>query len=391
MVKDEWNAFMRVMKIPPKGSGILNNLTFAVKDVFEIENHTNTAGNPDWLRTHRAAGKTAPIIDTLLKQGATFQGVTHTDELMYSLNGENFHYGTPVNPKANNRIPGGSSSGSAVCVAAGLTDFAIGTDTGGSVRIPSAYCGVFGIRPTHGIVSVEGVIPLAKSFDTVGWMTRDAELLLRIGKILFAQIGEDEQSFRHLYFPREAWELVDSEAKMTLLKATDKLAERTETKQLVDITSQGLSDWAEIFRIIQGIEIWQEHGEWIQKENPVFGPGIAERFRWAASLNRKELKPKNKLKMKIREHLSELLGDDGVLVIPTAPGEAPLRNLPVESMEQYRSKVMKLTCIAGLTGFPQVTIPVMKENGLPVGLSVIANAGQDLRLLNFVNQFRQIG
>lgn len=391
MVKDEWNAFMRVMKIPPKGSGILNGLTFAVKDVFEVENHTNTAGNPDWLRTHRAAGKTAPIIDTLLKQGATFQGVTHTDELMYSLNGENFHYGTPVNPKANNRIPGGSSSGSAVCVAAGLTDFAIGTDTGGSVRIPSTYCGVFGIRPTHGIVSVEGVIPLAKSFDTVGWMTRDAELLLRIGKILFAQIGEDEQSFRQLYFPKEAWELVDSEAKMTLLKATDKLAERTETKQLVDITSQGLSDWAEIFRIIQGIEIWQEHGEWIQKENPVFGPGIAERFRWAASLNRKELKPKNKLKMKIREHLSELLGDDGVLVIPTAPGEAPLRNLPVESMEQYRSKVMKLTCIAGLTGFPQVTIPVMKENGLPVGLSVIANAGQDLRLLNFVNQFRQIG
>jgi amidase len=95
--------------------------------------------------------------------------------------------------------------------------------------------------------------------------------------------------------------------------------------------------------------------------------------------------------MKIREHLSELLGDDGVLVIPTAPGEAPLCNLPVESMEQYRSKVMQLTCIAGLTGFPQVTIPVMKENGLPVGLSVIANAGQDLRLLNFVNEFRQIG
>lgn len=168
-MKDHWNAFVDSnLNIKPLGVGPLNGLTFAVKDVFEIKDYANTAGNPDWYRTHFPASRNAPVVDALLQQGAFLIGTTHTDELMYSLNGENFHYGTPVNPHAHNRIPGGSSSGSAVATASRLVDFALGTDTGGSVRIPSSYCGLFGFRPTHGFVNIDGVIPLAKSFDTVG-------------------------------------------------------------------------------------------------------------------------------------------------------------------------------------------------------------------------------
>lgn len=380
----QWNAFVKNdLHIKPVRSGILDGLTCGIKDVIAIKGYHNTAGNPDWLRTHDPATKNAPVIGQLLKQGAEITGTTYTDELMFSLNGENFHYGTPVNPKATERIPGGSSSGSAVAVAAGLVDFAIGTDTGGSVRIPSSYCGLFGFRPTHGVVNIEGVIPLAKSFDTVGWMAREAELLLKVGKVLIPSQASTEQEFTSFFLEEEAWSFLEEETKHLLLKAVSELEE----KRFLNITEDGLSEWANLFRSIQGIEIWKEHGEWIEQVKPTFGPGIAERFLWTRTLNQDELESKMVARMKLKVKLSELLKDNGLLVIPTAPGEAPLKNLSMEKMEQYRSRAMQLTCIAGLTGFPQITIPFVKEDGLPIGLSFIANEFQDINLLKWANQF----
>ncbi|TKC16115.1 amidase [Robertmurraya kyonggiensis] len=381
---DRWNAFVKNdLHIKPERSGILDGLTCGVKDVISIKGYQNTAGNPDWLRTHEPAAENAPVIKQLLEQGAEITGTTHTDELMFSLNGENFHYGTPVNPKAPDRIPGGSSSGSAVAVAAGLVDFAVGTDTGGSVRIPSSYCGIFGFRPTHGVVNIEGVIPLAKSFDTVGWMAREADLLLKVGETLIPPSSSEEQKYTHFYLEKEAWSFLEDETKQILLKVVSELEE----KHFLKITEDGLSEWANLFRTIQGIEIWKEHGEWIEQVKPNFGPGIAERFLWTSTLIQDELEPKMEARMKIKEKLSELLKDNGLLVIPTAPGEAPLKNLSMEKMEQYRSRAMQLTCIAGLTGFPQITIPFVKEDGLPIGLSFIANEFQDINLLEWANQF----
>ncbi|RTR31843.1 amidase [Robertmurraya yapensis] len=381
---DQWNAFVKNdLNIKSVGSGNLDGLTCGIKDVMSIKGYQNAAGNPDWLRTHEPANENAPVINRLLEQGATITGTTHTDELMFSLNGENFHYGTPINPNSPGRIPGGSSSGSAVAVAAGLVDFAIGTDTGGSVRIPSSYCGIFGFRPTHGYVDIAGVIPLAKSFDTVGWMAREADLLLKVGETLIPPSSSGEQEFTHFYLEEEAWSFLEEESKQILLKAVS----NSEEKSTLKIAEAGLSEWANLFRTIQGIEIWKEHGEWIERERPTFGPGIAERFLWTSTLNQDELEPKIERKEKIKEQLSKLLKDNGLLVIPTAPGEAPLKNLSMEKMEQYRSRTMQLTCIAGLTGFPQVTIPFVKEDGLPIGLSFIANEFQDLNLLKWTNLF----
>lgn len=174
------------LEVPGSGRGPLQGLSFTVKDVFAVAGHRSSAGNPDWLRTHEPAADHAPAVRRLLEAGADLRGAAHTDELMYSLGGENYHYGTPVNPHGQDRIPGGSSSGSAVAVAAGSVDFALGTDTGGSVRVPSSYCGVFGFRPTHGAVPLEGVIPLAPGFDTVGWIAGSAELLFKVGRVLLA-------------------------------------------------------------------------------------------------------------------------------------------------------------------------------------------------------------
>ncbi|MCM3599856.1 amidase [Robertmurraya korlensis] len=387
---DKWNAFMNDhLNIQQTESGQLKGLSFGVKDVFEIKDYRNSAGNPDWLQSHQASKQYAPVINQLLEQGACLKGTTHTDELMYSLNGENFHYGTPVNPRASDRIPGGSSSGSAVAVSAGIVDFALGTDTGGSIRVPSSYCGIYGFRPTHGLVDSKGVIPLAKSFDTVGWMTRDPNVLLAVGEVLISEGTNDMEEFSSLFFVKEAWSYVDKLTKSRYLQNIEVLKENYNT-QYVNVTKDGLVKWAELFRNTQGIEIWNEHGEWINRVKPAFGPGIAERFQWASTLNKEYLSEYEEEREVIKGQLTALLKSNGLLVIPTTPGEAPLLNLTVEEMEQYRSKTMQLTCIAGLCGFPQVTIPLMKENGIPLGLSFIANHYSDLKLLRWVQQLTNL-
>ncbi|RBW68102.1 amidase [Bacillus taeanensis] len=386
-MNDKWNAFVdQNVILEPAGSGWLHSFAFAVKDVFMIEGYTSGAGNPDWLRTHGPAEQHAPVIDRLLQHGATLKGTAHTDELMYSLNGENFHYGTPVNPQGPDRIPGGSSSGSAVAVSSGMVDFALGTDTGGSVRIPSSYCGIYGFRPTHGAVPIEGVIPLAKSFDTVGWMTRDPKLLLEVGRLLIND-QHTEGRFARLFLGNDAWELLDDEHKEALLTFVPELEELTKHSEWIEISKEGLAEWSSTFRILQGLEIWSEHGDWIQKENPTFGPGIAERFRWTSTLKVSENGQAYERRENIRHSLSTLLGEEGLLVVPTAPGAAPLLNLHGEKADQYRAKTMQLSCIAGLAGLPQITLPLAEVNGLPIGLSLIANRGQDLKLLSWANEF----
>ncbi|MBU9713907.1 amidase [Evansella tamaricis] len=388
-MKDVFNAFVRNdILLKPNRKGKLSSLTFAVKDVFQVKGIKGTAGNPDWLKTHPPAEKNASVIDLLLDNGATFVGTTITDELMYSLNGENFHYGTPINPKDPKRIPGGSSSGSAVAVSSGLVDFSLGTDTGGSVRIPAAYCGIFGFRPTHGLVPIDGVIPLAQSFDTVGWMAKDPNTLLRIGEVLLpndlkkpTHVGA---AFQTAKCPIESWELAEKGTKDVLSPVLSEL-EGVLTTVWEKISDHGLEEWSNVFKIIQGLEIWKNHGEWITKENPVFGPDIEARFKMASELELKKWGPNIGVRAEIREKVVNIIGD-GILILPTIPGPAPKINGSKEDIESRRAKTMQLTCIAGLAGLPQVTLPVTNSPGVPLGLSVIAGPGNDLVLLHWVEE-----
>ena len=383
---DQYNAFVQKnLEIEPLESGSLNGMTFAVKDVFAIKDYINAAGNPDWLRTHTPAHQHADAVLQLLNQGAKLRGTTHTDELMYSLNGENYHYGTPVNPKAPNRIPGGSSSGSAVAVAAGEVDFALGTDTLGSVRVPSSYCGLVGFRPTHGIVEMEGVIPLAKSFDTIGWMARNPETVVKVGDILIPDETQTDYRIENILVGNEAWSMLEDDVKEKLWL----FVELMDNPKGVTISDLPLSEWAQAFRMIQGLEIWREHGDWVQKVNPQFGPGIRERFTWASTIQAEECVSFFELKQKLREELSRLIGKNGVMLIPTTPTIAPVLNLSSEEVEQNRMKMMQLACIASLTGLPQVTLPLAEMNGCPIGISFIAKHHQDKALLRWAQQLYQ--
>lgn len=412
MVDNRYGAFIDPqLTVGCLGNGILDGLTFAVKDVYAVAGHSSSAGNPDWLRSHNPSKEHAAVVRQLLQSGATLRGATHTDELMYSLGGENHHYGTPINPRATGCIPGGSSSGSAVAVASGSVDFALGTDTGGSIRVPSAYCGVYGFRPTHGAVDMEGVIPLSPQFDTVGWIADRMDVLQKVGEVLlgFGRMDEKvtmsidgnlelrdnlqkniedpiQKNMGTLFVATDCWDLVAPKDVSILVDGLNRLRTGADHFLKTEIAREGLKVWMDVFRELQGNEIWTTHSTWIEKVKPVFGPDIAARFSWAASLAGKDHSIAQNKGKEISTQLCQLLGEDNCLVIPTVPGSAPLRGGDLRQLEENRSGAMMLSCIAGLAGLPQVTLPILSTNGLPLGLSVIAGHGQDLRLLSWVKE-----
>jgi len=368
-------------------SGPLAGLTFGVKDLIDIEGHVTGAGNPRWLETHEPAAATAPCVAALLAAGATMIGKTISDELAYSLNGDNFHYGTPLNARAPARVPGGSSSGSASAVAAGLGDFALGTDSGGSVRIPASYCGVWGIRTTHGILPIEGVTPFMPSFDTVGWFARDARLFARVGAVLLPPTHSDQPPLGRLLRAADAEAEADAAAMAALAPALDRLVSRFGAAPNVLVAPDGLEAWRNQFRLLSAAETWSIHGAWIDQAKPVFGPAIAERFAFAREASDRDMAPLHAARAGIGQRLRALLGVDGVLCLPTAPGPAPLRAAGGADVEAFRQRAQRLTCIAALSGLPEITIPAATVAGAPLGLSLIGPPGRDLALLALAAEF----
>ncbi|MEW5312134.1 MAG: hypothetical protein WDW38_003784 [Sanguina aurantia] len=431
-------------------AGPLSGLTFAVKDLFDVAGHVTGFGSPTWLR-HTLPLQPPP----LQSRWANLRGKTHMDELAYSLNGENVHYGTPVNPAAPGRVPGGSSSGSAVAVAAGNVTLSLGSDTGGSVRIPASYVGSLGMRPTHGRISLAGGRPLAPSFDTVGWFARDASVLRAAGHVLLGTpmppiISEDqaasEASTEHTdaasgsssgaaaeptgqenhsgtaaapapavgqsvaaafiaavnageakptcrwLVGRDAFDLADSSTGAAIYDALSVdfekimgiLGRPTEidiAHPLADQQLGSLASWLEVFRVCQAYEVWQEHGEWVSNNSPGFGPGISQRFTAASKITKEQAEAAGAQRATITAHMLTLLGKDGILSLPTAPGPAPLLQSDPATLEDWRKRMISLTCIAGLAGLPQVSLPVGFVEGCPVGLSLIGPPGSDESLL----------
>ena len=367
--------------LAPTGEGPLSGLTFAAKDVFHVADHKTGFGSPTWLATHEAAAETAEAIRRLLVAGARMVGKTHSDELAYSLTGENVHYGTPVNVRAPDRIPGGSSNGSAAAVAAGLVDFALGTDCGGSVRLPASYCGILGMRPGAGRVPLTGVIPFGPPFDVAGWFARDATVFEAVGRVLMQDETRPPPPARVLV-AGDAFALVDVAVRDALAPVVDRLADGVGARAEVTVSEEGLSKWFETFRVLQAASIWENHGEWVTCARPEFGPGVRERFEWAAALDGATVAAARARLPKIKDQLAATIADGNVLCIPTSPRVAPHKGTPVDDIEiRYRHQAMHLLCIAGLGGLPQASLPLADLDGLPLGLSLIGPPGSDAQLL----------
>ncbi len=369
--------------------GPLAGLNFAVKDFFDVAGVPTGAGSPEWLATHPVPARSAPVVDRLLKAGGKMVGKTHTDEMAWSLNGENAHYGTPINPAAPGRIPGGSSSGSAAATAGKLVDFALGSDTGGSVRLPASYCGIYGIRTTHGRIPLDGAVPLAPSYDTVGWFARSAELMATIGNVLLDGVRAPRRPSRVL-IAQDLFAAIEPRVAEALQPGLKRLTALLGTPTPVDVVGDERAAWRNACRVLQSRDAWAAHGAWVTEVKPAFGPGVKERFAAAAVMAPAEIADAEALRQRITAKMLGLI-EDGVLIAPTAPGIAPLRNSSGDALEAFRARSIELLCPAGHAGLPQLSLPLATLDGCPLGLSLIGGRGCDEDLLAIAAELARAG
>lgn len=368
------NPFITRFDTPPADAplsqGPLQGLRLAVKDLFAVAGHRTSAGNPDWLAQQQPAASTAPAVKSLLAAGAELVGMTCTDELAYSLMGNNIHYGALINPAAPDRVSGGSSNGSAVAVAAGLADIGLGTDTGGSIRVPASFCGLYGLRPSHGVVDISNVVGLAPPFDTVGWMTRDLLTLQAVGEVLLPPDQAEAQADYELWWPDDL-----PRAQADVLLARFQAAGLAVSLRLLPLELRRQA--ADAFRILQGRAAEQLHGDWVRRTQPGLAADIAGRFAMAAGLTAEE---EAGARAWLEQHQAELLTDRWV-ILPTTGGAAPRIDADARALEQARNALLGLTALGGLTGRPQASLPLMQDQDAPWGLSLLGPRFTDRALL----------
>lgn len=368
--------------------GPLSGLTFAAKDIFDVLGHVTGGGNPDWKDTHAPAERTAWIVQTLVDAGATLVGKTHTDELTRGILGENPHYGTPVNPNAPGRVPGGSSSGSASAVAGGMVDFALGSDTGGSVRIPASFCGLYGLRPTHNRIPLDGILMQAPTYDTIGWFSRDAKTFARVAEAVFGStvtLGSPPR----VVIAEDLFAECDAEVSAALRPVAGMVAGLADASESVELAGGGLPQWASQQNILQSMEAWESVTDWIDAVNPRFSYQVSERYMLVDSLTPEQIEEAKQLRESVRRRLDDVLSGGGFLCIPTSPVVAPPRGQRLSGRRRSQSRIVRLTCMGGTTGRPQLSMPLAQADGLPAGLSIMGNHGDDEALIGFALRIQQ--
>ncbi|GLZ07765.1 amidase [Actinomadura sp. NBRC 104412] len=373
------------------GSGPLAGTRVAVKDLYAVAGQRIGAGNPDWLAEAPVQERNAWAVQALLDAGADITGITQTDELAFSLNGTNKHYGTPPNPAAPGRITGGSSNGSASAVALGVVDLGLGTDTAGSVRVPASHCRLFGLRPTHGVVSTEGLQPLASSFDTVGWFARDAGLLRRAGDVLLPPA--EVEPVRTFLIAEDVLELAEPATRATFEEAARTLAERRagKVRRVESLLGGRVETWFAAFRAVQAAQAWAEHGAWIEAHPGSLGEGVMARFALGRDLDPRDRETSEALLDEARGVLYAALEPGTVLLLPAATAPAPLVGLERAAMEEYRFRTLRLTSLSSIAGLPAVVMPMAPVDALPVGLCAVGPRGTDRTLLDLAASFADGG
>ncbi len=386
--KDPLGAFMDYSDVPVAhaATGSLAGLSFAVKDLFDVKGYPTGCGHPDILASAAPATRHADAVEKLLAAGARFAGKTLTDEIAFSLNGVNHHYGAPVNPKAPERISGGSSSGSVSVTAGEIVDFALGTDTGGSIRAPASYCGMFGLRTTRGRLSLAGCMDLAPGFDTLGWFARDMATYRKVGDVLFDPAGAVAIDRPRPAIVADVLPIMDPGPRIVFLETIARLQTVLGDIGSVEISGGQLDDWYQVGRTCQLRDIWARHGGWITRDNPVFGPGVRERIEWAKGLSKDDTATADRRRADIRARVVEATDRHGLLILPTLPGIAPLKSSPIGDIEKFRDRALKNLCLGGIAGVPQISMPIAQFDGAPFGISLMGSPGTDEALMDLAAQ-----
>jgi Asp-tRNA(Asn)/Glu-tRNA(Gln) amidotransferase A subunit family amidase len=361
-----------------QGGGPLAGVRVAVKDLFAVAGHKIGAGNPAWLAHAETETASATVVETLQNAGALITGIAHTDELAFSLAGTNIHYGTPRNPAAPDRVPGGSSSGPAAAVAAGEADLGLGTDTAGSIRVPASYQGLYGLRTTHGTIATAGMVGLAESFDAIGFLSRDPALLDTAAKTVLPSATASTEPNRFLLIPQFSSHLGQDTLNATTAAATA-LALRAGLA-VEEVHPPWSSDgWLDAFRTVQAAEAWRRHGDFVTRYPQALAPAIAERFRAGSRITAETETAARAALLDASHKLTEML-TNRILLLPTASGAAYSRNAEPSEVEHERQDTLRLTCLASLAGLPAVSVPLARLGTHPLGLCLVGAPGTDLTL-----------
>jgi amidase len=367
------------VRIEGKAGGPLAGLTFAAKDLFDVAGVPTGGGNHDWPTGRPIPTKHSWAVQTLLDAGAALIGKTVTDEVSLGILGENAFDGTPINVRAPGRVPGGSSSGSAAAVAAGLCDTALGTDTGGSVRVPASFCGLYGIRPTHGRINVAGMMPQAPTSDTTGWFARDAATF---SKVCAVMLGEEIPHAlpTNLVVAVDAFGFADADVAAALQPMVQRLTALIGHSRDDIMAPQGLSVWARAQRTLQPFEAYTTFKGWLDERNPRFAFSVARALVMGSMIPESERSWAALMRQEARGRMAYLLPEGTILCLPTTPFPAPLRGQPLSVLDPLRDRITCLCAQGGLAGYPQVSLPGGTVDGLPVGLSIIGPRGSDASL-----------
>ncbi|WP_207795518.1 AtzH-like domain-containing protein [Cryobacterium zongtaii] len=366
-------------------SGALDGETIAVKDLYDIIGFTVGAGNPAYLSEATPATETAAAVAALLGAGASVRGIAQTDEFAYSIAGDNEHYGTSPNVRVPGGLPGGSSSGPAAAVALGQAGVGLATDTAGSIRVPASYQGLWGLRSTHGAVDRAGLLPLAPSFDTVGWLTRTPGVLRAAAAASLdpAQQTSAAQADAPTRFAVSSALVFacDDDVQDVFVAGLDGLtrAGLLPAPDLVDVGD--LAEALRIFRAIQMAEAWKSNGDWVTAHPGALGTAVASRFESASRTD-----PAAEAEARIalaaaRDRLDSVL-DGRILLLPSASSTAPSRHANPAAIEATRTATLTLTSLAGIGGYPALSVPLFESRGKPVGLCLVGPRHTDLALID---------
>ncbi|WP_238431533.1 AtzH-like domain-containing protein [Streptomyces cavernae] len=365
--------------VPATGDGGLAGQTVAVKDVYAVAGFATGAGVRDYLAEGQAQPAHAGVVATLLDAGADIIGIAHTDEFAYSITGRNGRYGMPVNPAAPGRVPGGSTSGPAVAVARGDATVGLGTDTAGSIRVPGSYQGLWGMRTTHGAVDPTGMVPLAPSFDAVGWLTRDVDTLLKVAEVLLPWSAGDAVPADELV----TLPMLDEVADPGITAGAHAAAHSLGAVPLV--LDADLEAWYRAFRTVQAYEAWCVHGAWISSHPDALSAEVAARFAAAAQVTQQQAAAARRDVGQAGAALRSALGDR-FLLLPATASTPPVAGTGLADLESARDRTLRLTCLASLAGLPALTFPALRVDGIPAGLSLVGWQHSDVRLIHFARK-----
>ena len=342
----------------------LGRVPYFAKDLFDTAGVPTAAGST-FLPRERASGtRDGALVAACARAGAVLAGKTHLHEFAYGITGENPHHGDCHRPGFPGRTTGGSSSGSAAAVAAGIVPLALATDTGGSVRVPAAFCGLFGLRLSPGEPWITDAVPLAPTCDTAGWFTAGAGDL---APVLEALLPAERTAERPLRGRSWAPPGLDPDVAAAFGRAAGQLAEPAE-RALTDALAAGFAPSLAAYHTLVSAEAWAWHRGWFARRAPEYDPNVRQRLENAARVTPEQVAAARAATEGVRSVWRDYFRTHDFLVLPAAPTPAPTK---AECTPELRNRIIQLTAPASLGGQPVLSLPVPLPGGLTTGLQVI--------------------